>query len=43
MLVEKIKKIVNKKFIGIIIIVILIVGYIITFIYFNNEINTKTK
>lgn len=43
MLVEKIKKIVNKNFIGIIIIVILIVGYIATFIYFNNEINTKTK
>ncbi|MGM9875176.1 MAG: helix-hairpin-helix domain-containing protein [Bacilli bacterium] len=43
MLIEKIKKIANKKIIGIIIIVILIVGYIATFIYFNNEINTKTK
>ena len=41
--IEKIKKIVNRNFIGIIIIVILIVGYIVTFIYFNNEINTKTK
>ena len=41
--IEKIKNIVNKNFIGIIIIVILIVGYIVTFIYFNNEINIKTK
>lgn len=41
--IEKIKRIVNRNFIGIIIIVILIVGYIVTFIYFNNEINTKTK
>ena len=41
--IEKIKKIVNRNFIGIIIIVILIVGYIVTFIYFNNEINIKTK
>ena len=38
MLIEKLKSMKNKNLIGIFIIVALISGYIVTFIYFSNEI-----
>lgn len=43
MLIEKLRNIISKKIIEVFIIIILITGYIITFIYFSNKIEIKNN